>query len=434
MYFGLMDCNNFYASCERLFRPELAGRPVVVLSNNDGCIIARSDEAKALDVPMGRPYFKVRPQLRKHGVSVFSSNYELYGDISARVMRTAASVTPCIEVYSIDEAFLHIPGTIDAEEAALKTRCRVWDWTGIPTCVGVARTKTLAKLANKIAKIRFKRIPSEGDGVFVFPEPGDWQDRIMEALSVDDVWGIGRKSAEKLRGLGIRTVRQLRDADTSRIRRILTIRGMHTVLELRGQSCADRPLPASRKSILSSRSFARKITRLCDLEEAVAHFTARAAAKLRKRKLMAAGMSVYIRSSYFTDEPRCHETFSRALHPPTSDTAKLIGLACAGLRSIFMEGFRYAKAGVMFYGLEPESGVQGSLLSISEGTAAQERKQRRAMAVLDVVNERFGRDTLGFAAQGLDPDADWRMRRRFLSPNYTTCWQQIPTAICGEKP
>ncbi|GAB7022903.1 Y-family DNA polymerase [Salidesulfovibrio brasiliensis] len=432
MHFGLMDCNNFYASCERLFRPDLLGRPVVVLSNNDGCVIARSEEAKALGIPMGRPYFKVRPLIQKHGVSVFSSNYELYGDISARVMRTAAGVLPCTEVYSIDEAFLHIPPTVDAEAAAHRVRQRIRDWVGIPTCVGIAKTKTLAKLANKIAKIRHKRNPPEGGGVFVFPEPGDWQDRILDALPVDDVWGIGRKSTEKLRGLGIRTVRQLRDADTNRIRKILSIRGMHTVLELRGRSCADRPLPSSRKSIRSSRSFAKKITERADLEEAVAHFTARAVAKLRKRGLMASGMSVYIRTSYFDGSPRCQETYSCALHPPTADTARLIGLACKGLRSIFLDGFRYAKAGVMFYGLEPESGVQGSLVSICEGTELQERRQRRAMAVLDTVNERFGRDTLGFAAQGLCSDAHWRTKRDHLSPNYTTCWRQIPAACCGE--
>ncbi|MDR1241890.1 MAG: Y-family DNA polymerase, partial [Deltaproteobacteria bacterium] len=346
MLWALVDCNNFFASCERLFRPDLTGKPVVVLSNNDGCIVARSNEAKALGIGMGVPEFKVRDMLKKHGVAVFSSNYALYGDISARVIATMESLVPVVEQYSIDEAFIPLPGSFESnvDELAWTLRERIRKWTGMYVSVGVGPTRTLSKLAAEVAK--------KHNGVCRLILGSQGTEQILLDTPAGDVWGIGRRSVEKLRLRGINTAKDLRDADNGRMQKLLSITGLNTVLELRGIPCINlSEAPAPRRTLVSSRSFGTKVTDKEQLAEALAMHASLAGERLRRGKLETAGMIVHIRTARHGTGLFYDQTTEVRLGSPTSDTKKLIQAALEGLDKIFQSGIFYAKVGILLFDL-----------------------------------------------------------------------------------
>lgn len=415
--FALVDCNNFYASCERVFRPELQGVPIVVLSNNDGCIIARSAEAKAAGIPMCEPYFKCRAQFERNGVEVFSSNYALYGDMSARVMRVLARFSPRLEIYSIDEAFVDlscVPG--GAEQYARRLRATVHRWTGIPVSIGIGASKTLAKVANRFAKrhARFR-------GVFELDE--SLSDRVLDRVDIGDVWGIGHRHAKRLRGMGVSTARQFRDLDRDWVKRKMAITGLQTLLELRGMPCFDLGTAStSKKSIVSSRSFGRPVKTLQELKEATACYTARAAEKLRRQKSVTSGLMVFIQTNRFSvHQPRYSNSEYLPIHPATMHTPTLIRIAHRALDRIWRDGYSYKKSGVMLSGLEP---AHGRWLSLLELPPDHRPDHAPLMHAVDSINARWGRDTVSFAASGIE--RPWRMRRGMRSPRYTTAWGELP--------
>lgn len=419
----LIDCNNFYASCERVFRPDLAGRPVIVLSNNDGCVIARSSEAKALGIRMGEPAFKLRREIRQYGITVFSSNFALYGDISSRVMRTIAAVAGVdIDQYSIDECFVALPWdqASNAMDIAREIRARVLRWVGVPVSVGIARTRTLAKLANHGAK----KLPS---GVFSLLRPERELDAMFRRIPVEEVWGVGRRTAALLSRFAIRTVYDLKHADESWVKKRLTVTGWRTQAELRGCPCIeDGMLHPVRKTLVCSRSFGEKITDKALLRQAAASFSARAAERLRAEGLKACAMRVFIQTSYFR-QPFVSDARQLMFACPTSDTSEFIHAAETAVESMFRAGVPYGKAGVMLFELCEGSRMQGSLLAID----AEERLARRnhLMASLDAVNRRYGRGTVKFGAEGLGRGA-WTLRQEHKSPAYTTSWKEIAGAKC----
>ncbi|MBO4318092.1 MAG: Y-family DNA polymerase [Mailhella sp.] len=418
---AIADCNNFYASCERLFRPDLIGRPVVVLSNNDGCIVARSAEAKALGLKTGDAEFKVRPLLEKSNVAVFSSNYALYGDISHRVMQTLASVSPEIEQYSIDECFIPLEGAAcaNAEETVREMRRRVAQWVGILVSIGVAKTRTLAKAANHVAK--------KGSGVFVMPEDPD---PVLARFPIDDVWGVGRRYGRKLRAFGIDTALKLKRMPESWVRRHMTVVGWRTVLELNGiPAVMMDEAPAPRKTLMTTRSFGVKITEKKAMDEAVATFTARAAERLRKEKLLAGGMQVFIQTSFFETRNPYQAGAERMFPSATSDTRRMQAAAQTIVDAIYKDGFRYARAGVLLFELCPEGSGRANLLDMDEAYASDPRAQA-LMKSLDAVNHKYGRRTLRFGSEGSE-DALWVMKQAHRSPRLTTVWNELAQARCG---
>ena len=429
---ALVDCNNFYASCEKLFRPDLADRPVVVLSNNDGCIVARSPEAKALGIPMGAPEFKLRSRLQELNVAVFSSNYALYGDISARVTGILEQCCPLVEPYSIDEAFMRLDGPqwVNLPEFCRELRQRVQKWTGITVSVGVGATRTLAKVATHVAK----KHPVYG-GVFSLVRPVEAIDRVLHHTPVEDIWGVGRRQARRLWAEGIRTALHLKHADDILLRRLLTVTGWRTALELRGVPClGTETAPVARKTLMSTRSFAHRIHDKAMLAQALSTFAVRAAARLRREGLVASGLAVHIRTARpgqaAANERLYDQTIQCSLPVPTADSQQFINAALNGLERIFAPGFAYAKAGVMLYGLERADAMQGSLLALAAGNdACGDGRRQRLMRSLDDINGRFGRDTVIFGAQGMG-HAPWHMRQEHRSPRMTTCWDEIPLVRC----
>ncbi|MCP4393010.1 MAG: Y-family DNA polymerase [Alphaproteobacteria bacterium] len=417
MTFALIDCNNFFASCERAFDPSLMDRPVAVLSNNDGCIVARSNEVKALDIPMAAPYFKYKDILDRHNVAVFSSNYELYGDMSNRVMDTVESFAHDTEVYSIDEAFINFHDLKNPEDEARTIRDTVTKWTGIPTSIGVASTKTLSKIANHIAKKHTK------DGVFSMLDQ-DMQDRVLAKLPVGEIWGVGRKNAVKLNNLGIYTAKDLRDKDPKYIRKQFSVTGERIVHELRGTPCMDLEDAKPRQNIMSSRSFGSPVTKLTDLEEAISTYSARACEKARHQRSKASGFYVYIRTNQFkTNEPQYRRGALHTFAHPTSNSAEIIAAAKESLRKIYREGYNYKKAGILLTELVPEDYHQGDLF-----TAAPTGEDTPLMQTIDMLNAKMGRDTVSFAAQGTT--RPWQMKKDLSSPRYTTRWDEIPVVRC----
>ena len=429
---ALVDCNNFYASCEKLFRPDLADRPVVVLSNNDGCIVARSPEAKALGIPMGAPEFKLRSRLQELKVAVFSSNYALYGDISARVTGILEQCCPLVEPYSIDEAFMRLDGPqwVNLPEFCRELRQRVQKWTGITVSVGVGATRTLAKVATHVAK----KHPVYG-GVFSLVRPVEAIDRVLHHTPVEDIWGVGRRQARRLWAEGIRTALHLKHADDILLRRLLTVTGWRTALELRGVPClGNETAPVARKTLMSTRSFAHRIHDKAMLAQALSTFAVRAAARLRREGLVASGLAVHIRTARpgqaAANERLYDQTIQCSLPVPTADSQQFINAALNGLERIFAPGFAYAKAGVMLYGLERADAMQGSLLALAAGNdACGDGRRQRLMRSLDDINGRFGRNTVIFGAQGMG-HAPWHMRQEHRSPRMTTCWDEIPLVRC----
>lgn len=414
--FALVDCNNFYASCERVFNPKLNGKPIVVLSNNDGCVVARSNEAKALGIGMGVPEFQIRSVLRTHRVQVFSSNYTLYGDLSQRIMETLEQFSPHIEVYSIDEAFLSLLGFArrDLTEYGRQIRRTVKQWTGIPVSVGMAETKTLAKIANRIAK----RNPDMGGVCDLLACPD--REALLEGVAVEDVWGIGPNYARLLNQHGLTTALQLRQADDQWIRKHLGIVGVRLVYELRGHSCLDLDeCPAPKQGITCSRAFGRSVCTLADMEEAVSSYVSRAAEKLRGEGLAATVLTVFLMTNAFTDEPQYRNSVTCSLLVGTDTTSELIRVALKGLRSIYRDGYRYKKAGVMCTALVSASQVQPDLFDHQDRP-----RSKRLMAALDAVNDRWGAGTLEYASSGLTKT--WKTQFHRRSPAYTTDWNELP--------
>jgi len=428
--FALVDCNNFYASCEKLFDPKLKDRPVVVLSNNDGCVVARSAEVKALGIPMGVPWFQIQAEARRYGIVAFSSNYALYADMSNRVVEVLSDFSPNLEVYSIDESFLDLSGMSMRTESlaayGVEIRQRVADWLGLAVCVGIAPTKTLAKLANHCAKKGL----AGADGVcdFTTLNPGALS-HLFARIEVGEVWGVGRQIKARLAAMGIQTVRQLRDADAETIRARFSVVLERTVCELRGESCLDlQEVVPDKQQIMSSRSFGTLVYERADLEEAVASYIAKAAEKLRAQDSLAGGVQVYIRTNVFKPEvPQYQKGVTVPLPEATADTRVLTQWAIRILRRIYRPGFGYHKAGVMLLDLVPAAKRQLALFD-SQGGAGDARSGK-LMAVLDDINQRYGRQSLRLAAEGVE--RSWQMRRGNLSPGYTTSWDGLPVARAG---
>ncbi len=413
--FALVDCNNFYASCERLFRPELKKQPVVVLSNNDGCIVARSQEVKALGIKTGTPLFKVLPLLRQHRVQIFSSNYTLYGDLSARVMQTLEELNPGLEIYSIDEAFLDLSGHRDPSAYGEEIRATVYKHVGIPVCVGIANTKTLAKLANYAAK----KYPATA-GVVNLMDP-QRQQRLLAITPVAEVWGVGRKISTSLNNLGITTALELAQLNRSQLRRHYSVVLERTVRELNGESCLDLDhAPAAKQQIVCSRSFGNRISDYASLRETICEFAARGAQKLRREQQLASNINVFIRTSPFiTDSAQYANTATIRLAYPSFDSGAIIAAATTALDSIYKADYPYAKAGVMLGDFCSAHRHQLNLFQ----TTAQTARRDKLMQTIDTINQSSaGKVWFG----GQRPANDWFMQRNMVSPAYTTSWDCLP--------
>ncbi|MDD2715522.1 MAG: Y-family DNA polymerase [Candidatus Wallbacteria bacterium] len=415
--YALVDCNNFYASCERVFNPALRGKPVAVLSNNDGCIVAASAEAKALGLGLGYPVFEFDQLLKKHDVRLLSSNYPLYADLSQRVMSTLRRFSPEVEIYSIDEAFLGFEGFgLNLTEYGLRMRETVLKWTGIPVSIGIATTKTLAKLASKFAK----KNPVLR-GVFNLLDRSDL-DQILEKADVGSVWGIGRRFEELLKRNRVHNARQLRDSRDGWIKKHMGVVGLRTVYELRGISCiALDHTPHAKKGICVSRTFGRCAIELCELREAIACHTARAAEKLRQQKSVAGFITVFISTNRFKDNYYSNAC-TRGLLEPSSFTPDLLAEAEIGLRKIFRPDFPYKRAGVILSEICPENAVQQDLFE-PQGSSPE---KLRLMETMDRLNKKLGRDTVRFASTGIK--RAWKMKQQRRSPSYTTSWAELPVA------
>ena len=416
--FALVDCNNFYASCEKLFRPDLKHTPVVVLSNNDGCIVARSKEAKALGIKMGVPLFQIQDEIKQHGIVCFSSNYALYADLSNRVMTILEEEAPRLEVYSIDEAFMDLTGVnnvMDLLAFGQQVKAKVDQWTGITVGVGIAPTKTLAKLANHAAK----KYPATGSVVDVM-DP-DRQKRLLALVDVSDVWGVGRRTTAKLKTRGIHTALDLANADPKSIRSEFSVVLERTIRELNGVSCLDLELVRpTKQQIICSRSFGHKVTDKRELREAIAKYTTRAAEKLRGEKRFCRMVSVFVRTSPFIpNEPQYSKTLSAELPNPTDDTRDLLEVADVLFRRIYRSGYRYAKGGVMLADFYEHGAFQQDLFQ-ADNTKIN---SKALMSVVDKINH-SGLGKVFFASQGVSPQ--WSMKREHLSPAYTTRWDELP--------
>ncbi len=414
---GLVDGNNFYVSCERVFDTSLEGKPVAVLSNNDGCVISRSQEFKKLGITMGTPYFQLKPILSSSGIILKSSNYELYGDMSRRMISILAEFSPEVEQYSIDEAFVvvNLPSSGDYHRYAARIRTSILDWIGIPCGIGFAKTKTLAKIANHIGK-------KKKDGVFIMPDDAS---EVLTNLPVGEVWGIGRKLVEKLEKVGIRTAQQLAQADTLSLQKRFNVMVARTGLELRGiPAVSDENPEDPSQSVSCSRSFGYPVTELTELEEAVAFYTASSAEKLRSEKQIAAGANLYFQ--YYPDyDPHTAEggfaSTTLQFETPTDNTSAMLHQIRPLLPGLFLKGRRYKKAGVVFFGLEPKVGVQLDLFS---SASADTTRRRTLFNVVDQINATQGRGTVFTLSQGIE--RKWSMKRDMLSPRFTTAWSDIP--------
>jgi DNA polymerase V len=416
--FALIDCNNFYVSCERVFDASLRSRPVIVLSNNDGCVIARSEEAKALGIKMGVPLFQIEHIVDSCQVAVLSSNYALYGDMSQRVMSVLNDFTPDVEVYSIDEAFLDLSGTHPRwlQEMGRRIRERVYRWTGVPVTVGVAETKTLAKIATRVAK----KSPEMGGAFSLAGCPQ--VDKVLEATPVEDIWGIGRQYAKLLHARGILNAHQLRGTEVRWARHAMTVVGARVVEELHGRSCLPlEVVPPAKKSVTVSRSFGRTIESLSELREAVALFTTRAAEKLRRHELAASALSVWVSTNRFSKEtPQYENSLTVEMALPTDATQELLEVALCSAEKMYREGYQLKKAGVMLSALVPASPITAHMYGDEKW-----QRSRRLARVIDQLNARFGRDTVRFATAGLKQS--WKTKFEKRSPRYTTNWSELMT-------
>lgn len=416
--FALVDVNNFYASCEMLFRPDLQGKPVVVVSNNDGCIISRSREAKRLGINMAAPYFKIKEELQRHQVTVFSSNYALYADLSHRVMTTLAEMSPSVEIYSIDEAFVDLSGVencIALESFGRQLRNQVLRNTGLTTGVGIAPTKTLAKVANYAAKKWTKT-----DGVVDLSSPAR-QRKLLALVPVQEVWGVGRRISKKLQLMGIENALQLADSSTWVIRKHFNVVLERTVRELRGEPClALDEFAPTKQQIICSRSFGHRVTDYEDMHQAICSWAERAAEKLREEKQFCRVVTVFIRTSpHAENEPFYSPHASGRLAIPSNDTRDIIRLATQSLAHIWRDGCRYIKAGVMLSDFFSQGVAQLNLFDKFQ----PQINSPALMKVIDDINH-SGRGSVRFAGQGFQKG--WSMKREMLSPGYTTRYADLP--------
>lgn len=421
--FALVDCNNFYVSCERVFHASIQNKPVVVLSNNDGCIVARSNEAKKLGIKMGQPLFQCQDIIKKYNVQIFSSNYSLYADMSARVMKILSQFSPAIETYSIDEAFLDLTSfaTVDLTELGQTIKARVFQFTGIPVSVGIAPTKSLTKIATEIVK----EAPHYG-GVLDMTEFTQAQtDALLSTIAVEDVWGIGRKYTLFLNNYGIETAKDLKYADQKWIRKYLTVMGERIVLELQEISCMPIETEKSaKKGIMCSKTFGKEISAENELREAVATYTARVAEKLRQQDSLTATLTVFIKTNSFNKNiPQYANSFTIDLPHSTAFTPELITSALEGLRAIYRDGYRYKKAGVYLSKITSQDSLQLDLfgsLSLEKHT-----RESRLMFIVDAINRIHGQNTLFFAVQGIS--RTWAMQQHHVSSHFTTRWDELLT-------
>lgn len=413
--FALVDCNNFYASCQRVFEPRLIGKPVVILSNNDGCVIARSNEAKALGIPMGAPAFEYKQLFETHKVFVYSSNYALYGDMSQRVMTILARYTPEIEVYSIDEAFLKFKGFehFDLNSYGIEIQKKVTKSTGIPISVGFAPTKALAKVANKIAK----KFPDRTQSVYVI----DTEEKRIKALKwtkIEDVWGIGRKHTKRLQAKNVLTAYQFTLLPDDWVRKEMSVLGLRLKRELEGKPTLDLEITKNKKSIATTRSFENNTMKWEEVSERVATFAVSCAEKLRRQQSHCNQIMVFVHTNRFRkDQPQYSRNIIINTEFPTNSSIEINKYAQLGLKAIFKEGYYYKKAGVVVMEITPNEKVQLSLFNSSNP------KHQPLMAVIDKLNRSFGVNKIKFATQSLG--RQWKMKQEKLSPCYTTKWSDV---------
>lgn len=413
--YALVDCDNFYVSCERLFRPELQNKPVVVLSNNDGCIVSRSNEVKKLGIQMGTPYFKAYDLIKEHNISVFSSNYTLYADISNRIVKTLRTFSPNIEVYSIDEAFLtlNLSGS-NYIRYGKDIRAKILHNVGIPTTIGIAYSKTLCKIATKIGK---KDTQYEGVLSLLNIENND---KYLELVQVEDIWGVGRKYSVWLKSIGINNAKQLKYADKTTIRKKMTVQGLRTVLELNNISCIpfENHIP-EKKSITSSKSFGRKTGSLESIQKALSVDVATAGEKLRSQKSVTGEISIFILTDPFKSD--FYSNMVKIKLPyKTSDSCMLIKYAMEGLKSIFKEGYIYKKCGAILTDISPKDDLQLNLFTFSSGNT---EKKETIMKTIDMINKKWGRDTIKIGSMGVENTL--MMKQTMKSPRYTTDWEEL---------
>ena len=412
---ALVDCNSFYVSCERLFNPKIRKKPVVVLSNNDGCIISRSNEAKALGIKMGEPYFKAKDIILKNNVQVFSSNYSLYGDISRRVMRTLKRFNSDIEIYSIDEAFLDLSNFTDeeVENVGKEIRATVLQWTGIPTSIGIAKTKTLSKVANHIAKKTQSGVTSLIGIENIDP--------ILEKVEINDVWGVGKQLTKFYQKHGIYNAKQLKNKSNTWIKKSSNVLSSRTAMELRGIPCIDLETTTSkRKSCVVSRSFGKRVEKFQELREAVANYCLNASEKIRSESLVAKAITVFVRTSPFQRNFGYYSNSKTVDFPiATNNSIETVKVAMSILDSIFKNGYRYQKAGVMLTGLSSAEGKKNLFSS------EKDEKINSLMRSIDNTNYRYGRSTLSLASAGVQKR--WNMRRQYSSKIDTADFFCLPT-------
>ncbi len=413
---ALVDCNNFYVSCERVFRPDLKTTPIVVLSNNDGCAVSRSNEAKELGIKMGQPWFECKELAEEHGILALSSNYALYADLSNRVMSILSDYSPRHEVYSIDECFVDLTGTPKLRDVSYAMRERVMAWTGIPVCVGIGPTKTLAKLANHIAKKH-----PRSKGVFNYNDLTQaQQDKLLSQISVDEVWGVGRRISARLAEHGINTVQELRRAHTATLRAEFGVVIEKTQRELQGVACIDlQEVVPDKKQIVSSRSFGHTVRDVAVLKDAMSTFVANACAKLRAQGAHASSLRVFLHTNRFRkDLPQYNPSFTLPLPQPTNDSLVVNRWADYLVGRLFKPEYEYKKAGIMLGEITPVGQYQADWLEPTQVT------DTRLMETLDGLNKRFGRGTVKVSTQGAH--TGWQMRQERKSPSYTTDWDTVP--------
>jgi DNA polymerase V len=418
--FALVDCNNFYASCERAFNPQLEGKPIIVLSNNDGCVIARSNEAKKLGIQMGEPYFKCKDICRQYKISVFSSNYELYGDMSARVMILLGEACPEIEVYSIDEAFLLMTSysNYDLNLFSLELRSQIKMCTGIPVSIGLGPTKTLAKIANNYAKKHTL------DGVFNMCDQ-KIRYQILTQFAIADIWGVGRRIALRLKQFGINTAWDLKNADPKTMRREFSVVMEKMIFELNDISCIPlEEAPPPKKQIMSSRSFGRPVMTLNELEEAISSYASRACLKLRNQNSLACGVHVFIETNYFREDKKQYSNaINYPLIHPTSDTRIITTVAKHCIKKLFKANYEYKKVGIMLLDLIPESVTQLDLLQVENL-----KHKKSVMNIMDEINKKYGNNSFFLSAQGIEHR--WKMQRNLISKRYTTHIHELAVVKC----
>ena len=415
--FALADCNNFFASCERVFRPDLQGKPVIVLSNNDGCAIARSNEAKALGIKMGAPFFKIRDIVRRHNVAVFSGNMALYGDMSQRVRWVLEEFAPGIEGYSIDEAFLDLRGmkNIDFDAYAKRISAQCWKMTSIPVSVGIAPTKTLAKIASKLCK----QYPKLRGGCYMH-RPQDIE-KVLRKFPIEDVWGIGRRTAPKLKARGVNTAYEFTQLPEGVVRMMLGIGGVRTWKELRGIPCLEfEDGFEAKQSICVSRSFSSEIYEVKELQEQIANFASAMASKLRKQQSVTSEMVVFAYTNRFREDvPQIHANTLVPFITPTAEERIIIAQAVSAAKTLFKLGFGYKKAGVIATKIVSEKHVMHSLFEDREAV----EREHKITSALDAINAAFGKGTIKLAVQG---SGEIKSSSENQSPHYTTRWSDIP--------